>query len=430
MTGRHRIQGIPVTDIAEQFGTPLYVYDGEELEHGYERIRSRLHPSVDILYSLKANPNLSVCSLLGGLGAGAEVSSAAELAVARAAGVSPADTIFLGPGKSEEEVAAALTAGIHSLICESYGELDLINKIAGEMGITAPVALRVNPQSAAKGAGLRMGGKPRQFGIDEGILMADPGLAARFPSVRLMGVHAYLGTRILSSDVVVENTAQILDMAQRLADRLQFPLETVDFGGGLGVAYFQGEEDLVVDALTGQLNPIVEAFRARHPRTRVLMELGRFLTATAGLYVTRVRYVKESMGQHFAVTDGGTNHHMAAVGIGSFAKRNFPMSILNRAQEPTEQLWQVTGPLCTPNDTLGKNVALSEVRVGDLIGVHRSGAYGPTASPTRFLSHGYPAEVLVHRGTPLLVHERESVSDILSRQPVHHELATTRTNGG
>ncbi|WP_304452949.1 type III PLP-dependent enzyme [Nocardiopsis sp. YSL2] len=429
MSEQHRIQGIAVTELAERFGTPLYVYDGEELERTYQRIRGPLHPAVEILYSLKANPNLSVCSLLGGLGAGAEVSSAAELAVAREAGIAPSDTIFLGPGKSEEEISAALADGVHSLICESYGELDLIDRIAEGMGTTAQVALRVNPEEAARGAGLRMGGKPRQFGIDEGLLMSDPGLADRYRSIRLMGVHAYLGTRILDAKAVVENTEQILDMARRLSERLRFPLDLVDFGGGIGVSYFPGESDPDIEALAQGVGSAVGRFREHHPQSRVFMELGRFLTATAGLYVTRVRYVKESMGQRFAVADGGTNHHMAAVGIGSFAKRNFPMSVLNRAQEPADQKWNVTGPLCTPNDTLGKNVELPRVEAGDLIGVHRSGAYGPTASPTRFLSHGYPAEVLIHQGTPLLVHERESVADILSRQPVHEVLTMKREDG-
>jgi diaminopimelate decarboxylase len=428
MSDLHRIQGIPVTDLAERFGTPLYIYDGDELEQGYERVRGLLHPAVDILYSLKANPNLSVCSLLGGLGAGAEVSSAAELEVAHRAGIAPADTIFLGPGKSGQEISASLDAGIHTVVCESYGELELIDRLASEKGITAPVALRVNPEAAARGAGLRMGGKPRQFGIDEGRLMSDPGLAARFPSVRLTGVHAYLGTRILDADVVVENTVRILDLARRVAERLDLRLETVDFGGGLGVPYFSGEEELDLEALCRGIESPIGKFHAEHPGTRLFMELGRYLTAGAGLYATRVRYVKESMGENFAVTDGGTNHHMAAVGIGSFAKRNFPMSILNRSQETGGRRWQVTGPLCTPNDTLGKNVELADIRVGDLIGVHRSGAYGPTASPTRFLSHGYPAEVLVHRGTPLLVHERESVADMLGRQPVHDVLTATRTH--
>lgn len=186
-----------------------------------------------------------------------------------------------------------------------------------------------------KGSGLTMGGKPRQFGTDEELLLAEgKGLAARYPNIRLMGVQVYLGTRILIEESVVENTRRILELAERLSTELGFPLETVDVGGGLGIAYFDNEKDLDVAELTAQLNPLIAAFRERHPDTRMIMELGRFLVAASGTYVTRVRYTKTSMGENFAVTDGGTNHHMAAVGIGSYVKRNFPMAALERLDEP------------------------------------------------------------------------------------------------
>jgi diaminopimelate decarboxylase len=149
------------------------------------------------------------------------------------------------------------------------------------------------------------------------------------------------------------------------------------------------------------------------------MELGRYLTAPAGTYLMRVRYTKTSQGRRFAITDGGTHHHMAAVGIGSFVKRDFPMFLASRAAslpDPADDGWTVAGPLCTPNDTLGKNVALPALRPGDLIGVRQSGAYGPTASPGLFLSHGYPAEVLVHDGRAYLVRDRDEPADLLAKQ--------------
>ena len=151
------------------------------------------------------------------------------------------------------------------------------------------------------------------------------------------------------------------------------------------------------------------------------MELGRYLAAPCGLYLARVRYVKTSMGQQFAVTDGGTNHHMAAVGVGSFVKRNFPIRLVSRVDEPAEQPWQLCGPLCTPNDTIGKDVPLPPVRPGDLVGVLRSGAYGLTASPGLFLSHGFPAEVLVDGGVPYLVRERDRPEDLLRQQHRYDE---------
>lgn len=416
MSAEFEVQGITVSELAREYGTPLYVYDGDALRDQFLGLRTRLHPKMEMFFSLKSNPNVSICALLHSLGARVEVSSLVELTTALRAGVKGEDIIFLGPGKSEEELRACLDEGVYAIVCESFGELELIDEAARARGMRANVALRVNPSFSIKGSGLTMGGKPRQFGIDEEQILADPGLATRFPGVRLMGVHAYMGTRILSEEVVLENTVRILELAERIATKLDFPLEVVDVGGGLGVAYFEGERDLDPDLLAGRLNPVVEEFARRYPDTRMIMELGRYLTAPSGTYVVRVRYVKTSMGERFAVADGGTNHHMAAVGIGSFVKRNFPMRLLNRiGEEPTEP-WYVTGPLCTPNDTIGKGVPLPPVRTGDLLGVLRSGAYGPTASPVLFLSHGSPAEVLVKDGRHHLVRERDRVGDLLGRQ--------------
>ncbi|MEU7823720.1 type III PLP-dependent enzyme [Catellatospora sp. NPDC049133] len=410
------VQGISASELAEQFGTPLYVYDGAALRQQFLRLRAALHPAVEIFFSLKANPNVSICALLGSLGARAEISSLVELATTRLAGIAPEDVVFLGPGKSSAEITECVRDGIAALVCESLGELDAIDRIAQAEGVVAPVVLRVNPTFTVKGSGLTMGGKPRQFGIDEAqLLELEPG-ALRRPGVRLIGVQVYMGTRILNEGVIVENTRRIFDLAERVAIRHGFPLELVDIGGGLGIAYFDGESDLDVDVLTAELNPVVDDFATRHPGTRLLLESGRYLTACAGTYMVRVSYVKSSMGERFAVADGGTNHHMAAVGVGSFVKRNFPMALLNRFTEPATERWNVTGPLCTPNDTIGKGVQLPELRPGDLVGVLRSGAYGPTASPVLFLSHGSPAEVLVDDGRAHLVRTRDTVDDLLRPQ--------------
>ncbi|MFE9422555.1 type III PLP-dependent enzyme [Kitasatospora sp. NPDC006697] len=416
--------GIPFTALAAEFGTPLYVYDGAVLAQRFGTLRAALHPRLELFFSLKSNPNLSVYAFLHGLGARAEVSSRAELHTAFRAGAGPANTIFLGPGKSAAELADAVSAGIAAIVCESFQELALIDRIAAEQGVAARVALRVNPAFTVKGAGLAMGGVPRQFGIDEAALLDGPAdLAARHPHLRLIGVHVYMGTRIMAEEVVVENTARILDLSERLAAHLGFPLELVDVGGGLGVAYFDGETDLDPAVLAEGINPLIAGFAERHPGARLVMELGRYLAADAGTYVAAVRYTKESMGRRFAVADGGTNHHMAAVGIGSLVHRNFPIRLLNRSAAPGEPTgpWQLTGPLCTPVDLFGRNVELPELRPGDLIGIDRSGAYGPSASPTGFLSHGHPAEVLVVDGTAHLVRRRETLEDLMRHQILYTE---------
>ncbi|MFJ4653239.1 type III PLP-dependent enzyme [Nocardia sp. NPDC088792] len=413
------IQGLTFADLAREHGTPLFVYDGDVLESQYRRLREHLHPRLEIFFSLKANPNISLCALLHSLGARAEVCSLAELVTATRAGVAPGDIIFPGPGKSPAELTACLDTGVYAIICESFGELDLLDRIAGERGLIAPVALRVNPAFAVKGSGLTMGGKPRQFGIDEVQLDAAPDLVHRYRNLRFMGIHAYMGTRILDEGVIAENTRRILALAQRLSERLGFALEMVDIGGGLGVAYFDGERDLDPALLGEGLEPIIAEFTAAHPETRLVMELGRYLTALAGTYAVRVRYVKTSLGQQFAITDGGTHHHMAAVGIGSFVKRDFPLRVLAGGETGPVESWTVTGPLCTPNDTLAKHAALPPLRPGDLLGVTRSGAYGPTASPVLFLGHGGPAEVLVHHGRAYRIRERDTAEDLLRPQYLH-----------
>jgi diaminopimelate decarboxylase len=416
MNSQHTVQGITIAELAETYGTPMYVYDGDALRGQYQGLRDVLHPDVEIFYSLKANPNVAVCAALHGFGAGAEVSSMAELATAQRAGVPAHRTIFLGPGKSGEELRACLAGGAGIIVAESFGELDLLDQMARQWGMSARVLLRINAAFTVKGAGLSMGGKPRQFGIDEEQLLADPGLLRRWPNLRVVGTQTYMGTRILDESVIAQNTAKIFELALRASARLGFPLETVDIGGGLGVAYFEGERDLDPRVLAEQINPVIAEFRTTSPHTKIAMELGRYLTAPAGIYVIRVRYTKTSMGERFAVADGGTNHHMAAVGIGSFIKRNFPVGVLNRADEPPSDPWNITGPLCTPNDTLVKAALLPPVQPGDLIGVFRSGAYGPSASPVLFLSHGHPAEVYVADGRHYLVRERDTTEDLLRKQ--------------
>ena len=410
--------------IAAEFGTPTYVYDGDWLVHNLRELRQALHPTLEVFFSLKSNPNRGVYDVLHSAGARAEVSSLAELRTVLEAGTEPGDVVFLGPGKSVQEIEACVEAGIYAVVCESFSELEQIEQAAGARGVRQRVLLRVNPALSIAGSRLTMGGKPRQFGIDEAaVLEAGPKLAG-LSHADVAGVHVYLGTRILDAEVVVKNTAYILDLAERIAAATGIRLDAVDIGGGLGVPYFEGESELDTAALAKELNPLLDRFASAHPGTRLIMESGRYLTATGGTYLMRVRHTKQSMGEYFAVADGGTHHHMAAVGIGSFVKRNFPIELLSRRADPAEPNgpWNIAGPLCTPNDTIAKGVLLPPLRPGDLVGVRRSGAYGPSASPVYFLSHGYPAEVLVLGAKPYLVRRRDTVEDILGRQSTHPDL--------
>jgi diaminopimelate decarboxylase len=417
-TTEFQVQGIPVSELAREFGTPLYVYDADSLRGVYQQLRELMHPSVDIFFSLKANPNVSICSYFGSLGTGAEVSSMAELKTVQWAGIAPQKTIFLGPGKNASELHACVEAGLRAIVCESLEEVRLLDEIAEKLGRDeVPVILRINPDFYTKGSGLAMSGKPRQFGIDIKLLRQSAGqVLNRLRRVRVQGVHVYMGTRFLQHEDLIHNTQQILTMADQLAQELGFPLKTVDFGGGFGVAYFDNEKDLDVAALTAGINEVVGPFTESYPDCRLINELGRFLTARCGTYMARVLYVKESMDEQFAVTDGGMNHHMGAVGLGGYVKRNYPIRSLSRYHELPIAKYSITGPLCTPDDVIGKRVGLPRVEPGDLLGVERSGAYGPTGSPVYFSSYGFPAEVLIHEGVAHLVRERDSWENLLSKQ--------------
>ncbi|MBD1372848.1 diaminopimelate decarboxylase [Hazenella sp. IB182357] len=419
MRKEYKVQGIPISHIAAEFGTPLYVYDGDILTEDYTQLRKKLPPYLEFFYSLKANPNISIYHYLKRLGARAEVSSLVELQTVLQAGTDPQNIIFLGPGKNETELRACIENKIYAIVCESIQELQQIQSLALELGVTVDVAIRINPSFSVKGSRLTMGGKPRQFGIDEETVFAQLNEIKALSHVRVMGMHVYMGTRILDEEVIVQNTSHIFQLAERFQDQLGVPLEMVDIGGGLGVPYFEGEQKLNVDRLADLLNPVIHLFREANPHIRLIMELGRYLAGRSGILVTQVKYIKESFGEPFLVADGGTNCHMAAVGIGSFVKRNFPIRQLSDIEGEDQVAYHITGPLCTPNDQLGKKVKLPPVEVGDLLGIFHSGAYGPTASPVLFLSHGYPAEVLVHQQETYLIRERDQVEDLLEKQHLH-----------
>ena len=407
-------------DLAARYGTPLFVYDGDALAAGLDELRSALPPRLEVFYSLKANPNISVVSLLAELGARAEVCSLVELRTAIAAGVAPGDIIFLGPGKSLAELRACVTAGIYAVVVESFGELTELADICAVQGRRQRVLLRVNPTTSAPGGALTMGGKPRQFGIDEAQLLASGPLPNSYPDLDICGVHVYVGTRIRDAELVVENTRRNLELAERVAAATGIRLDAVDVGGGLGVAYFADETDPELGQLAAGLAGVVADFASRHSGTRLLFEAGRYLTARAGQYLIGVRYVKESGDRQFAVTDGGSHQHSAAAGVGSYLRRNFPVRLISRTSDDTSRPCTVTGPLCTPNDTVLKDVALPPLRPGDVLAIGRSGAYAATASPGLFLSHGYAAEVLLRDGRDYLVRDRDQPVDLIRKQHFYH----------
>ena len=391
--------GMPIGEIAERVGTPFYLYDGAMVEGRARAVLDALR--TEVLFSVKANPSLAISQILRGVpGIGAEVASSGELAVVLAAGFPASDVLFAGPGKTDAELDLLVTAGILADNVESLAEIDRLAAVATRAGRTAGVGLRLNPTSQLLGAQMRMGGTASQFGIGEEELEAAVERVLGHSSLELRGIHVYTATQVFDPGPLVEHSRNVFDLAIRTADLAGGPLGFIDFGGGFGIPYFDGLDDFDLGGFGAAFGELRASYAAE-PRldgTRLMFELGRYLVADAGVYVTRVVDVKATRGTTFVVTDGGMNHHLTATGnMGQVFRKAFPLANLSRL-DGAARPFTVAGPLCTPLDVFGTKVELVEPRVGDLLGVFYSGAYGYSASNLGFLSHATPAEVLLHDG--------------------------------
>ncbi|QBF29666.1 acyl-CoA dehydrogenase family protein [Thalassococcus sp. S3] len=402
--------------VADRVGTPFYVYDAQALRDRVAALKAAL-PDVDFFYSLKANPNLSVVGVLTSAGTGAEVSSRLELETALAAGARPERILMVGPGKSADELERAVSLGIKAIVVESIEELADIDRLAAFEGRIQSVALRVNPDFQVSGARLAMSGRATQFGIDQSDLQRAVACVETLPHLRLAGLHIYMGTRILSEETLEQNTRQVLALAEELMPNLSWPLDFVDVGGGFGVPYYEDEQSLDLDKVGAVLRPVIDGFRSRNSQTRVAIELGRYMVAEAGLFVAGIRRVKTTKGENFAVCDGGSNVHSAAAGQG-FMRRNFPVSLVPNGPRDaaTAEKWTFTGPLCTPMDVIASAIEIPAPQEGDLICIHQSGGYGPSASPVDFLGFGAPAEVMADGDTLTVAKERPDWQSRLATQ--------------
>jgi diaminopimelate decarboxylase len=258
------------------------------------------------------------------------------------------------------------------------------------------VAIRVNPDFAVKGSGMRMGGGPQQFGIDVEMV---PSLLEYLAGhdLDVLGFHVFAGSQNLRAEVICEAQRRTVELALVLAKASPWPVRYLNLGGGFGIPYFERDEPLDLAAIAANLAQLLEEqIRPNLPEARTVIELGRYIVGECGVYVTRVLDRKESRGQVYLVVDGGMHHQLAASGnFGQAIRRNYPLAVGTRMDQPADNLVNVVGCLCTPLDLLGDKVNLPEADIGDLVVVFQAGAYGLTASPTAFLGHPAPVEVLV-----------------------------------
>lgn len=390
-----QVGGMSLTRLAQQVGrTPFYAYDRQRLTERVVHLRQHLPEGIHLHYAMKANPMPAVVQHFSHMVDGLDVASGGELKTALDT-VMPRDRIsFAGPGKSEGELSCAIAAGI-VINMESEAEMERIAILSERMGLHTKVAVRINPDFELKSSGMRMGGGAKQFGVDEEYV---PKMLARIKDLGLdfVGFHIFCGSQNLKAEAIQEAHRKTLQLAVRLADHAPSAIRVLNIGGGFGIPYFPGDQRLDVAAVGKHLKSLLPEVRERLPEAQVVIELGRYLVAEAGIYVCRVIERKVSRGQVFLVTDGGLHHHLAASGnFGQVIRKNYPVVIGNKVEQGEREVASVTGPLCTPLDLLADQMEMARADVGDLVVVFQSGAYGITASPIGFLSHPTPQEVLV-----------------------------------
>ncbi|MGZ8186286.1 MAG: pyridoxal-dependent decarboxylase, exosortase A system-associated [Methylobacter sp.] len=389
------VGGIELTRLAARVGkTPFYAYDRQLITDRLTELRRQMPDELKIHYAMKANPMPAVVQHMAGLVDGFDLASAGEMKVALDTTMSAKNISMAGPGKRPQELMQAVAAGI-TINIESFHELETIASVSEQSGIQAQIAVRINPAFELKASGMKMGGGPKQFGIDEELL---PDALKRIKELNLdfKGFHIYSGSQNLKAESIIEAQQKSIDLAINLSGYYPAPIKKLNIGGGYGIPYFPGETPLDTRQVGDALAKAMAKFKALNPKAEVIIELGRYLVGEAGIYVCQVLDKKISRGQIFLMVNGGLHHHLAASGnFGQVIRKNYPVAIGNKMNNPEKETVNIVGPLCTPLDILADKMELPAAEIGDLVVIYQSGAYGYTASPHQFLSQPEAEQLLV-----------------------------------
>jgi diaminopimelate decarboxylase len=409
------LAGLSPASLAEEFGTPFFVYDLDVIGARVEALRAVLPRGFRVAFAVKANPSLAVVAHLRRCGVGADVASGGELETVLRAGFDPAAIAMTGPGKREQELAAAVDAGIGFITVESPGELRRLEAIAAKAGRRQPVLLRLAVSEDARLETVRIiGGVEGKFGMPLQTLTETARAAAGSQHVELLGIHAFGASNLRDAEQLAAHVSELVEIVRRVAAETGTPLRLVDAGGGLGIPYSDGERPLDLARLGRRLGEL----RARWDsdadlrQMEVVLEPGRFLVGPAGAYVARVVDVKGPDSAPVAILDGGINHLLRPALIQSEHRLAVLASDGLRAMVHAT----VAGPLCTGLDVFTTEAMLPRPRVGDLIAALDAGAYGFTESMPFFLSHPTAAEVAVRNGRAQLIRPRIMPVELLDRQ--------------
>ncbi|MEW5771401.1 MAG: diaminopimelate decarboxylase [Pseudomonadota bacterium] len=404
--GLLHVEDAPLDQIADRFGTPCYVYSRAALEEAYRAYDRALaaHPHL-ICYAVKANSSLAILNVFARLGAGFDIVSGGELARVLAAGGDPGKVVFSGVGKRAEEMRAALRAGIHCFNVESESELARLNQVAGEMGLTAPVSLRVNPNVDAKTHPyISTGLKENKFGIAHDQALRVYQEAAAMPHLRVRGIDCHIGSQLIDVAPFGEALDRVLELVSAL-DARGIRLAHIDIGGGVGIRY-RDEQPIAWEAYAEVL-----LSRLRGRAETLVIEPGRSLVGNAGWLLTTVEYLKHGEAKDFAIVDAAMNDLMRPALYDAW---HDIVPVRERDGEPRS--YNIVGPVCESGDFLGHDRALT-LAEGDLLAICSAGAYGMTMS-SNYNTRPRAAEVMVEGAKVHEIRLREQVQDLFAMERV------------
>ena len=402
------VEDLPVKQLAEEFGTPLYIYSRATLERHWHAFDSALgdHPHL-ICYAVKANSNIGILNVMAKLGSGFDIVSQGELERVLAAGGDASKVVFSGVAKSRAEIMRALEVGIRCFNVESIAELHRINQIAGEMGKVAPISLRVNPDvDAHTHPYISTGLKENKFGVSVDEAREVYKLAATLPHVKITGMDCHIGSQLTELQPFLDATDRLIRLMEQLKED-GITLKHLDLGGGLGVTYTDETPPHPSDYAAALLNKL-----KGYENLEIILEPGRAIAANAGILVAKVQYLKSNESRNFAITDTGMNDMIRPALYEAY------MNIIeiDRTLEREKTIYDVVGPVCETSDFLGKQRELA-IAEGDYIAQRSAGAYGASMS-SNYNSRPRTAEVLVDGNKAHLIRRRENLSELWALESI------------
>ena len=402
------VEDLPVKQLAEEFGTPLYIYSRATLERHWHAFDSALgkHPHL-ICYAVKANSNIGILNVMAKLGSGFDIVSQGELERVLAAGGEASKVVFSGVAKSRAEIMRALEVGIRCFNVESVAELHHINQIAGEMGKVAPISLRVNPDvDAHTHPYISTGLKENKFGVSVDEAREVYKLAATLPHVKITGMDCHIGSQLTELQPFLDATDRLIRLIEQLKED-GITLKHLDLGGGLGVTYTDETPPHPSDYATALLNKLKD-----YEDLEIILEPGRAIAANAGILVAKVQYLKSNESRNFAITDTGMNDMIRPALYEAY------MNIIeiDRTLGREKAIYDVVGPVCETSDFLGKQRELA-IAEGDYIAQRSAGAYGASMS-SNYNSRPRTAEVLVDGDKAHLIRRRENLSELWALESI------------